>query len=84
MEIGRLYSRICGWENGEPVKYYNSEVLKIFPRDLCNIEGKTGSFILQYMDKHELSYEYPVAYMLCQTYSSWYFYYGESKEITSI
>lgn len=84
MEYGRLYSRMSRLENGEPVKFYNSEVFKIFPKDLCNIDGKTGSFILEYMDKHELSNEYPVAYMLCQTYQLWYFYYGESKEIMSI
>ncbi len=84
MEIGRLYSRICGWENGEPVKYYNSEIITIFPKDFCNIDGKTGSFIAKYMDNNGLTPDYPVAYMLCQTYPSWYFYYGESKEITSI
>jgi hypothetical protein len=84
MEIGRFYSRICGWENGAPVKYYNTELIKIFPKDLLNIDGKIGSFISKYMDNYEINQEYPLAYMLCKTYPSWYFYYGESKIITSV
>jgi hypothetical protein len=84
MEIGRLYSRICGWENGIPVKYYNTEIIKIFNKEILNIDGKTGSFIYKFMDNNELSAEYPETYMLCKTYPSWYFYYGESKIITSV
>ena len=38
MEIGRLYSRICGWENGTPVKFYNSEIITVFPKNICDIE----------------------------------------------
>ena len=84
MEIGRLYSRICGWENGVPVKYYNSAIMTVFTKDVCNIDGKTGAFISKYMDNVGLSQEYSEAYKLCKTYPSWYFYYGEMKEITSV
>jgi hypothetical protein len=84
MEIGRLYSRICGWENGKPVKSYNSAIITVFPKDVCDIDGKTGSFIAKYMDKHSLSEMYEDTYKLCKTYPSWYFYYGEIKEITSV
>lgn len=84
MEIGRLYSRVCGWENGQPVKSYNSEIITIFPKDICDIDGKTGSFIVKYMDKHGLSDTYGDAYKLCKTYTSWFFYYGEIKTITAI
>jgi hypothetical protein len=52
MEIGRLYSRVCGWENGAPVKSYNTSLISIFPKDVCDIDGKTGSFIVKYMDKN--------------------------------
>jgi len=84
MEIGRLYSRVCGWENGAPVKSYNTSLMSIFPKDVCDIDGKTGSFILKYMDKNELQDTYKDAYKLCKTYPSWFFYYGEMKTITSI
>jgi hypothetical protein len=84
MEIGRLYSRICGWENGAPVKYYNTKIINIFPKNIKNVDGKNGYFILKYMDKNNLVQEYPDAYILCKTYPSWYFYYGESKIITSV
>jgi hypothetical protein len=84
MEIGRLYSRVCGWENGQPVKSYNSEIITVFPKDICDIDGKTGSFIVKYMDKHGLHETYGDAYKLCKTYPSWFFYYGEMKTITSI
>ncbi len=84
MEIGRLYSRICGWENGQPVKSYNSEIITVFPKDICDIDGKTGSFIVKYMDKHGLHETYGDAYKLCKTYPSWFFYYGEMKTITAI
>lgn len=84
MEIGRLYSRICGWENGAPVKYYNSGIMTVLPKDVCDIDGKTGAFISKYMDKVGISQEYLDAYKLCKTYPSWYFYYGEMKEITSV
>ena len=84
MEIGRLYSRICGWENGLPVKSYNSAIITIFPKDVCDIDGKTGGYIIKYMDKVGISQEYLDAYKLCKTYPSWYFYYGEMKEITSV
>jgi hypothetical protein len=84
MEIGRLYSRVCGWENGQPVKSYNSEIITVFPKDICDIDGKTGSFIVKYMDKHGLHETYGDAYKLCKTYPSWFFYYGEIKTITAI
>jgi hypothetical protein len=83
MEIGRLYSRLCGWENGLPVKFYNSEIIEVFPKEVCNIDGKTGSFIAKYMDKNNLSEKHEKLYKLCKTFSSWYFYYGEMKEITA-
>ncbi len=84
MEIGRLYSRVCGWENGQPVKSYNSDIITVFPKDICDIDGKTGAFIVKYMDKHGLCNTYEDAYKLCKTYPSWFFYYGEMKTITSI
>ena len=84
MEIGRLYSRVCGWENGPPVKSYNTSLISIFPKDVCDIDGKTGSFIVKYMDKNELCETYKEAYKLCKTYPSWFFYYGDMKTITSI
>jgi hypothetical protein len=84
MEIGRLYSRICGWENGPPVKSYNSDIITVFPKDVFDIDGKTGAFIVKYMDKHGLCNTYEEAYTLCKTYPSWFFYYGEMKTITSI
>jgi hypothetical protein len=83
MEIGRLYSRICGWENGNPVKYYNTQIITIFPKEIYNIDGKTGSFIIKFMDKNGLTETYQDAYKIIKTYPSWYFYYGESKNITS-
>lgn len=83
MEIGRLYSRICGWQNGTPVKSYNSDIITIFPKDVCDIDGKSGSFITKYMDKNGLSEIYKDAYKMCKIYQSWYFYYGEMKTITS-
>ncbi len=83
MEYGRLYSRVSGWENGIPVKSYNSELMSIFSKEVCNIDGKTGAFISKYMDKNGLSKEYNIAYNLCNTYSTWVFYYGETKTITS-
>jgi hypothetical protein len=33
---------MCGWENGAPVKYYNSAIITFFPKDVCNIDEKTG------------------------------------------
>ena len=84
MEIGRLYSRVCGWEKGPPVKSYNSDIITVFPKDICDIDGKTGSFIVKYMDKHGLHETYGDAYKLCKTYPSWFFYYGEMKTISSI
>jgi hypothetical protein len=83
MEFGRLYSRFCGWENGTPAKYYNSSIFTIFPKDICDIDGKTGSFISKYLDNNKLSEQYIDAYKLCKIYPSWYFYYGEIKKITS-
>jgi hypothetical protein len=83
MEEGRLYSRICGWENGIPVKFYNTEIIKIFGKGILNIDGKTGLFISNYMEKNDIMGEYPETYMICKTYPTWYFYYGESKNITS-
>ena len=84
MKIGRLYSRICGWENGQPVKSYNSDIITIFPKDVCDIDGKTGGFIIKYMDNHVPSEMCEDAYKLCKIYPSWYFYYGEMKIITSV
>jgi len=84
MEIGRLYSRVCGWENGTPVKSYNSNIITVFPKDGCDIDGKNGAFIVKYMDKNGLRETYEEAYKLCKTYPSWFFYYGEIKTITSI
>lgn len=84
MEIGRLYSRVCGWENGQPVKSYNTSLMLIFPKDMCDIDGKTGSFIVKYMDKNELRDSHEEAYKLCKLYPSWFFYYGEIKTITAI
>jgi hypothetical protein len=83
MEIGRLYSRLCGWEKGQPVKFYNSEIVEVFPKEICNIDGKTGAFIAKYMDKNNLAEKHEKLYKLCKTFSSWYFYYGEMKEITA-
>ena len=57
--------------------------MSIFAKEVCNIDGKTGAFISKYMDKNGLSNEYNVAYNLCKTYSTWFFYYGETKTITS-
>ena len=84
MEIGRLYSRICGWENGTPVKYYNSEIITVFSKDIYNIDGKTGGYIIKYMDKNGLSDTYKDSYKIMKRYPSWYFYYGENKNITSV
>jgi hypothetical protein len=84
MEIGRLYSRICGWENGIPVKSYNSDIISVFPKYLCDIDSKNGLFISKYLDKNSISQEYMEAYKICKIYPSWYFYYGEMKTITSI
>ena len=84
MEIGRLYSRVCGWENGAPVKSYNTDLMSIFPKDVCDIDGKNGAFIVKYMDKNGLREAHEEAYKLCKTYPSWFFYYGEMKTITSI
>jgi hypothetical protein len=36
------------------------------------------------MDNGGISQEYPEVYKLCKTYPSWYFYYGENKNITSV
>jgi len=57
--------------------------MTIFSKEVCNIDGKTGAFISKYMHKNGLSNEYNVAYNLCNTYSTWVFYYGETKTITS-
>jgi hypothetical protein len=84
MEIGRLYSRVCGWENGAPVKSYNTSLISIFPKDVCDIDGKTGAFIVKYMDKNSLRDTYEEAYKLFKIYPSWFFYYGEMKMITAI
>ncbi len=84
MEIGRLYSRICGWENGTPVKYYYSQIFTVFSKDICNIDGKNADFIIKYMDKNELKNTYKDAYKILKNYPSWYFYYGENKNITSV
>ena len=46
MEIGRLYSRICGWENGAPVKYYNSAIIIFIPKDIFDTDEKTGGYII--------------------------------------
>ena len=83
MEIGRLYSRICGWQNGAPVKFYHSAIITVFPKQKCDIDGKNGTYIIKYMDKIGISDEYSDAYNICKTYPSWYFYYGEIKNITS-
>ena len=84
MEIGRLYSRICGWENGLPVKYYYSAIITVFPKYISDIDGKIALFITKYMDNLGISHEYKDAYNLCKIFPSWYFYYGEIKEITSV
>ena len=84
MEIGRLYSRICGWENGAPVKYFNSAIITVFPKNLCDIDGKTGGYISKYLDNLDIRHEYPDAYKICKIFPSWYFYYGEIKKITSV
>jgi len=68
MEIGRLYSRVCGWENGTPVKSYNTSPMSIFPKDVCDIDGKNGAFIVKYMDKNGLHEAHEKAYKLCKTY----------------
>ena len=49
MEIGRLYSRICGWKNRILVKSFNSAIITVFPKDVCDIDGKTGGYIIKYM-----------------------------------
>ena len=33
---GRLYSRMCGWENGSPVKSYNSDTFDMFSETETN------------------------------------------------
>ena len=60
MSVGRLYSRACGWENGEgdEVKYFCSELIEIFSKDECNIDGKTGSYIYKYLEKNNLEKKY--------------------------
>jgi hypothetical protein len=88
---GRLYSRICGWENGTPVKSYNSDIFDMFPEtenahDNGGMEAKTGSFISNYMDMDAtrgLKHTYETAYKMCKLYPSWYFYYGDFKIITA-
>ena len=35
------------------------------------------------MDKNNLAEKHGKLYKLCKTFSSWYFYYGEMKEITA-
>jgi hypothetical protein len=35
------------------------------------------------MDKNNLAEKHEKLYRLCKTFSSWYFYYGEMKEITA-
>jgi hypothetical protein len=95
---GRLYSRMCGWENGSPVKSYNSDTFDMFSETendcacdgghggvYVDMDGKTGSFIANYMDDatRDLKRAYERAYKLCKLYPSWYFYYGDFKVITS-
>ena len=74
MEIGRLYSRVGGWENGAPVKSYNTSLISILTKDVFDIDGKAGSFIVKYMDKNGLCETYEEAYKLCNTYPSWLLY----------
>ena len=86
MSIGKLYSRGCGWDNdedGNEVKYFCSELIEIFSRDECDIDGKTGSYIYKYLEKNNLEKKYENAYKLSKIYTSWYFYYGEEKKITN-
>ena len=52
-----------------PGKWYNSTIITFFPKDLCDIIGKTGGYII--------IHEYSEAYKLCKTYLSLYFYYSE-------
>jgi len=83
MELGRLYSRICGWENGTPVKYFNSSIFNIFNKNIFDIDGKNGQFIAKFLESNSLTHLYNDAYKICKNYPSWYFYYGENKIITS-
>jgi len=56
---------MCGWENGSPVKSYNSDTFDMFSETendcacdgggggggvYVDMDGKTGSFIAKYMD----------------------------------
>lgn len=88
---------MCGWENGSPVKSYNSDTFDMFSGmendGACgeddgvyvDMDGKTGSFIANYMDDatRDLKRAYQGAYTMCNLYPSWYFYYGDFKVITA-
>jgi hypothetical protein len=89
---------MCGWENGSPVKSYNSDTFDMFyeTENDCacgggggvyvDMDGKTGSFIAKCMDDdatRDLKSTYERAYKLCKLYPSWHFYYGDFKVITS-
>ena len=96
---GRLYSRMCGWEHGSPVKSYNSDTFDMFSEKesdcacgeddgvYIDMDGKTGSFIANYMDMddatRDLKHTYDRAYKMCKLYPSWYFYYGDFKVMTA-
>lgn len=79
--IGRLYSRKNGWENGLPIKVFHSEIISKLPN--IDFEGKNSISIINYLIKNNLVEEYNDLYNNCKKYSSWYFYYGEMKELTS-
>jgi hypothetical protein len=83
METGRLYSRQCGWEHGTPVKFYNSQIITVFSKEIHNIDGKTGFYIINFMEKNGLIDTFIDAYNILKIYPSWYFYYGENKNITA-
>lgn len=83
---------MCGWENGSPVKSYNSDTFDMFSGmetdgacDGIDMDGKTGSVIANYMDDATLDLKraYEGAYTMCKLYPSWYFYYGDFKVITA-
>ena len=80
-KIGRLYSRKNGWENGIPVKSFNSSLLDNLPS--IDLQDKTGNYIYNYLKKNNLENDYEKLFIESNIYNNWYFYYGELISITS-
>lgn len=80
-KIGRLYSRKNGWENGIPVKSFNSSLLDNLPP--IDLQDKTGNYIYNYLKKNNLENDYKKLFIESKIYNNWYFYYGELISITS-